>query len=422
MVVQRRAVRRAAVLAGTALLLVSVLAAVAPAAGAAGPPARTPSDSGPSSVGGSCGDGVHEEVHAAGSQVASIHVAPSQSCGASYDRSTNQLDLIVAFDALEFRVFVPVAGLGSPGSNSIVDHLPSEVGAESDPLVDLLVGTARGATGDVAAPVWQAWDDSGARQMMPTLSAVVHIHDVEVGALPVEMGPGAPPVRPVHAPTHGVRPASAAADAGHGGPAAPTGEDPTAFGAEVVRVLVLPDQPVRVAALAVIGLLSLIGAVALYRRLRAGRVLDHPLRSRVYDHIKAHPGITTQELSDRLGVDYSTARHHADVLVEFDLVHTRRDGRIRHLFENHGTYGTFEKRAIPLLREGTSARIARLVHDHPGIRPTDVARRLEVDPSTVKWHLDKLREAELVDAEPLDGRSFGLVVPDAARDVVGRWA
>lgn len=180
-------------------------------------------------------------------------------------------------------------------------------------------------------------------------------------------------------------------------------------------------DPVASGGVALLAVLGSLGAIALFRRLKENDVLDHPLRSEVFTYICDHPGVTVQEVSDALEVDYSTARHHAAVLLEFGLVNKRCQGRITHYFENHGTYGSFEKEVIPLLRDGTSGEIARLVQDNPGITPSALARRLEVDPSTVKWHLDKLRDADVVDAEPLDGRSLGLVVPEAARDTVDRW-
>lgn len=169
-------------------------------------------------------------------------------------------------------------------------------------------------------------------------------------------------------------------------------------------------------------LLVALGALAGYRRLEGDEILEHSLRHRIYDYILENPGTTVQELADALEVDYSTAKHHASVLKDFDLVHRRTQGRVTHYFENHGAYDAFEKEAIPLLRDGTSAEIAQVVRDHPNITPSAVARRLDVDPSTVKWHVDKLRSADILDVEPLDGRSIGLDVPEPARELVDRWA
>lgn len=416
--------RRAAALAvALSLVLTAVLSlAAAPATAQTGSGYGPGSGSVPPTSDGSCGDGVRHDVEADGHRVASVHATPSGSCGASYDADSNRLDLDLTFDLLFVRVFVPVAGLGSlPPDHGPLGPLPTTVRADSAALWSTVLDDLRDATGGPAAPLWATWDAAGAKDRAPTVRVAVGVGSAEVGGLPASMGAAQPAYVDVHPASHGVRPDlsdGATADA-RAGPVADGGSG--GFAAELTRGLVQPDAPPHVATLVAVGLLGLLGGVALYRRLRANRVLDHPLRRSVFDAIKDHPGITVQELSERLDVDYSTARHHADVLLEFDLVHRRRDGRIVHFFENHGTFGAFEKRAIPLLRDGTSAHIARVVHENPGIRPTDVARRLDVDPSTVKWHLDKLRDAELVDATPLDGRSMGLAVPEAARDVVARW-
>lgn len=182
----------------------------------------------------------------------------------------------------------------------------------------------------------------------------------------------------------------------------------------------VPGEALPVVTVATAALVAL-GALAGYRRLKDGEILEHSLRHRIYDYILENPGATVQEISDALGVDYSTADHHASVLHDFDLIHRREQGRVSHYFENHGTFDAFEKEAIPLLRNGTSSRIARIVRDNPKITPSAVARKLDVDPSTVKWHVDKLQGADLLDKEPLDGRSIGLEVPQPARDLVDRW-
>lgn len=182
----------------------------------------------------------------------------------------------------------------------------------------------------------------------------------------------------------------------------------------------VPSEALPVATVATLALVAL-GAFAGYRRLKDGEILEHSLRHRIYDYILDNPGATVQEISDALGVDYSTADHHASVLHDFDLIHRREQGRVSYYFENHGTFDAFEKEAIPLLRNGTSSRVARIVRDNPMITPSAVARKLDVDPSTVKWHVDKLQSADLLDKEPLDGRSIGLEVPQPARDVVDRW-
>lgn len=205
-------------------------------------------------------------------------------------------------------------------------------------------------------------------------------------------------------------------------PAGRVGDDEVAYGSgrAASEPSPVPSEALPVATVATAAIVAL-GAFAGYRRLKDGEILEHSLRHRIYDYILENPGATVQEISDALGVDYSTADHHASVLHDFDLIHRREQGRVSYYFENHGTFDAFEKEAIPLLRNGTSSRIARIVRDNPKITPSSVARKLDVDPSTVKWHVDKLRSADLLDTEPLDGRSIGLEVPQPARDVVDRW-
>lgn len=304
--------------------------------------------------------------------------------------------------------------------HQVADHenvyIPTEMHTSSDELAASAVDTVTSKTGAAPAGI----DSRLPLDVVPTVTIDYRIDRIQVGNVDVWLGAVPPP--DVDGPTHttGLRTGLATDATVHEAQDRPSAQGDT-VAAQLGDSTVQPARDPLAVTVAVLAAATILAGIAGYRRLTSGKVLDNTIRSRIFDYIKDNPGVTTQELADALEVDYSTANHHVSVLKEFDLVHSRRKGRITHYFENHGTYGNFEKDAIPLLREGTSAHVARLVRDNPGIKASGVARKLDVDPSTVKWHLDKLRDADLVDAEPIDGRSQGLVVPETARDVVDRW-
>lgn len=300
-------------------------------------------------------------------------------------------------------------------------YAPTEVHTSSTELLQRIVEVLREQTASEADPVWEAWEAAGIVEAAPEVVLHYHVGDVDARDPAPSFGLADPTERTGRALPAGT-PSQAASSTDD---ATATSDDRGAgdgVATQLAETIRRPLQRPSVGAVMAAAVAAAILAVIVgYRRLTSGKVLENTIRARIFEHIKEHPGVTTQEIADALEVDYSTASHHVGVLKEFDLVHSRKQGRITHFFENHGTYGNFEKDAIPLLREGTSSEVARLVRDNPGIRPAAVARSLDVDPSTVKWHVDKLKDADLVDAEPLDGRSVGLMVPEKARDVVDRW-
>lgn len=301
-------------------------------------------------------------------------------------------------------------------------YVPPSYQTSSDEQIQTGLETLQGlCSTNGPEPACSAVDDVSAPAMVPTVTVGYRVSNVSLGGTPIRLpgtGSGAPMTE------------SSSTDALNGLPhtASRPGSD-AATPDSAARVaasspgssLALPGDDGTVVAAATVVVLTALGAAVLYRRLTSEDVLDHPLRSEVFEYIKEHPGVTTQELSEALDVDYSTAGHHVSVLGDFDLVHAQSAGRVTHYFENHGTFDAIEKEAIPLLREGTSAEIARIVGDEPRITSSAIARKLDVDPSTVKWHADKLRNAGVLESEPLDGRSIGFVVADQARDVVEQW-
>lgn len=212
----------------------------------------------------------------------------------------------------------------------------------------------------------------------------------------------APTDRSTAAPSTGVRrvaPPDASQDLGvHADPAVP--------------VHLPSDAPVWLLLAAAAGA-ALLGPVLLYRRLDEDRVLDHGTRRRILDHVREQPGATVADVAASLDVHYETARHHLDVLVEFDHVARRRfGGRIRH-FENHGRLSPVQKRLVDALSTDGRREILRALRQAPGT-VSGIADRVGRSVSTVSDHLSRLRDQGLVHRRR-DGRSVRYRLEEAAR-------
>lgn len=123
--------------------------------------------------------------------------------------------------------------------------------------------------------------------------------------------------------------------------------------------------------LAVAGMASAVGAiaVALYRRLRRGRLLEQPTRRALMETVQASPGLTPAAIAKRLAVSYKTALHHVDVLVEDGLLTVRLVGRQRRLFPASAAFGQAEReRHVVLQRPGVQRLMQSLAHGEPVAR------------------------------------------------------
>lgn len=131
----------------------------------------------------------------------------------------------------------------------------------------------------------------------------------------------------------------------------------------------------------------------------AGEALDHPVRARLLDHVKASPGATLRELAEALPVSRSTVRHHVRVLVQGDLLRDERLGRARIVYRP----GARERaRRAHLARHPVRARLLERLDEGPA-RLTALAEAAGTSPGNALHHLRRLREAGAAAARE-DGR------------------
>jgi hypothetical protein len=104
-------------------------------------------------------------------------------------------------------------------------------------------------------------------------------------------------------------------------------------------------------------------AVALYRRLRPQRLLDHPHRRSILALVVERPGVTIAGLAQALGLDYKSAMHHVDLLVEFGHLSVHLHGRERRLFAASARVAREQRAATVALARPSAQRILAALRD-----------------------------------------------------------
>ena len=129
-------------------------------------------------------------------------------------------------------------------------------------------------------------------------------------------------------------------------------------------------------------------------RADADGVLEQSTRAAVYRAIRDAPGGTLHDVADAVGVTTSTARYHARVLREADLVDAARvSGALRFAPAD----ADVELHAV-LSADGTGA-VIDAVAEHEPASVTELARATDRAPSTVSHHLSSLEDRGLVERE-----------------------
>lgn len=163
-------------------------------------------------------------------------------------------------------------------------------------------------------------------------------------------------------------------------------------------------------AAASVGLIALLGAMVrlaagLVTRMNPDRVLEHPNRRRLHDHIHAEPGATFRELQRGADLAVKSTRHHLSVLKRNGFIVEHGHSNTKRFFPNHGAYDD-SWNTVVLLRDDDLARL------HAWIAANQGANQRSIVAEAVSWgwprgttqhRLRKLVQGHLVEARP-DGR------------------
>lgn len=136
--------------------------------------------------------------------------------------------------------------------------------------------------------------------------------------------------------------------------------------------------------------------VPLYAHITRSEALDNRVRERIFEAIKAEPGVSASELARRTDVSWGTTMYHLDVLEQTKMISSMRDGRYRRYFQN-GAGLTATKQVVAILRNPITERVATCVETTPGVTQKDLAAAMDMSPQALHWHLTRLVKAGVVE-------------------------
>jgi predicted transcriptional regulator len=135
--------------------------------------------------------------------------------------------------------------------------------------------------------------------------------------------------------------------------------------------------------------------------------LTHPLRARIHDRIAECPGILTQELSEQLGCNRSTLRHHLTKLQEAGIVHVVASKQRAHVFLS--SMAPERQDALAVLQRGRTWELALEVVRTPGQAQCDLTQRLRMSRKILRKYVNRLQAEGLI--REIDDPPFLLYYP-----------
>lgn len=190
------------------------------------------------------------------------------------------------------------------------------------------------------------------------------------------------------------------------------------FGASVDTIAAAPAESAAIAAIAlgVLGIASVLSALAnrygglaaipLFSRIAKNDLLEHKVRSQIYDLIRASPGINVSELARRLDIAWGTATHHLHKLRAEKLVGIRTVGHQKCYFPNGGAFTPREMDVLSVTKSPTTRRVAQFLVEGGARSHQEIAHGLALSPALVSFHMRKLLEAGIVERRKEGRRSI----------------
>jgi predicted transcriptional regulator len=160
-----------------------------------------------------------------------------------------------------------------------------------------------------------------------------------------------------------------------------------------------PTETVAVVvfAIALIVALCTIGGI---KYVTPDNVLDTSVRKNLYEYIDEYPGSHLREIARELDLKPSNAAWHLRKLEQTNLVRSRSIGgkKVYYLVDG-GIEARKEAVAESILRNNNAFSIMDYLNKHPGKHLLEIAHALDLNHHTVKWHIQKMYMAELVEGD-----------------------
>jgi predicted transcriptional regulator len=159
--------------------------------------------------------------------------------------------------------------------------------------------------------------------------------------------------------------------------------------------IVLAFFPVLVCPTEILFGLKMLAALG-YLKIAPSAVFQNKNRLRIYEIIRANPGINFPQLSKMIGMKRGPVRYHLMVLCTKRKIIAVPNQATFSYFENGSRFTEFEKTMIRYLQNMTSQMILEILVASPSVSRKDIAGILGVSGPSVTWHTNRLSEGGII--------------------------
>ncbi|MBD3350896.1 MAG: winged helix-turn-helix transcriptional regulator [Candidatus Lokiarchaeota archaeon] len=131
-------------------------------------------------------------------------------------------------------------------------------------------------------------------------------------------------------------------------------------------------------------------------RLSIDDVLENENRSTIIDLILDHPGIHFNELLRQTELSPGNLVWHLDILETYKIIGKKNIGQYVVYFPYYNS-NPMSNIDIKLAKSRVTVQILNIIEENPGTYANKIAKNLDLDHKTIKYHIDKLITNKLVE-------------------------
>jgi DNA-binding MarR family transcriptional regulator len=141
------------------------------------------------------------------------------------------------------------------------------------------------------------------------------------------------------------------------------------------------------------GFVFLITIMFVYTKMRREQLLQHKVRSDIYNYVTKNPGIHYRGIMNELNLQMGVLTHHLNMLEQEQYIKSLQDGMYRRFYPKNAPVNT------GLVLTDVQKQILQLIRSTPGISQSAVARQLGYTKKVVYYHVKILANAGFIHVE-----------------------
>lgn len=118
-------------------------------------------------------------------------------------------------------------------------------------------------------------------------------------------------------------------------------------------------------------------------------------KDRIYQYIKNNPGAHLRKIKKELDLAMGDIQYNLRVLERLGLIKYRRINIYKHYYVK-SIFGNRNELVLAVLQQETPRAIIICLLEFPGLSQKEISQNLGLSIPTIKWHISKLFEMELI--------------------------